>query len=181
MERGKALFQLVGTSALALGCQVVDPSPPVDPPENMQDKVVVEPRTQLIPTYPCSSCHKHRAPNPNRRTLVRFHTVRNTKFDHGDTALWCYQCHSAQNPDMLNLPNGRLVGLDEAYRLCVSCHGDKRPDWEDGTHGLTIGYWEGQKVRKSCTHCHDPHYPWNPTLAPEPPPELPRGTGSGTR
>ncbi len=169
MDRGLfARSMLAATGWLALGCQVVDPSPPVEPPE-MKQEVVVEPRTQLIPTYPCSSCHKDRAPNPNRRVLIQFHTVRNTKFDHGDSGALVLPVPLPANPDMLNLPNGHLVGLDEAYKLCVSCHGDKRPDWEDGMHGVTIGYWEGRRVRKSCTHCHDPHFPWFPTIAPEPP------------
>jgi hypothetical protein len=169
---------LVGSAmSFSFGCQqVVEPSEAIEPIK-MKDEVVVEPRTQLIPTYPCSSCHAHRKANTTRRTLTLFHTQRNTHLSHGDTVKWCYQCHNEDNVEHLNLPNGKLVNLDEAYKLCVSCHGDKRPDWEEGMHGVTIGYWEGRKVRKSCTNCHDPHYPWYPTIVPERPPAPPRGAG----
>jgi hypothetical protein len=133
----------------------------------------VEPRSQLIPTFPCSGCHRDRAPNPERRRLEAFHVLRNAELDHGDRSLWCYQCHSIKDIDKLVTANGSLVTIDEADKLCGSCHGDKGRDWRNGIHGMTLGGWAGQKRRKLCTNCHDPHNPWFPTIAPEPPPAPP--------
>jgi len=135
----------------------------------------IEPRSQLIATYPCSQCHKDRTPNPERRTLTLFHVVRNAELDHGDKSLWCYQCHSVKDIDKLVIANGSLVSFDEADKLCGGCHGDKGRDWRAGIHGSTIGYWRGPKTRKLCTNCHNPHAPWFPTIAPEPPPAPPNG------
>lgn len=139
--------------------------------------LTIEPRAQLIPTYPCSQCHSKLTPNPARRQLTVFHVVRNAELDHGDRSLWCYQCHSIKNIDKLVIANGSLVSFDEANLLCASCHGDKGRDWRAGIHGMTQGYWRGPKRRKLCTHCHNPHNPWFPTLAPEPPPAPAHGGG----
>jgi hypothetical protein len=137
--------------------------------------LTVEPRSQLIPTYPCSQCHSKLTPNPTRRQLATFHVIRNAELDHGDRSLWCYQCHSVKNIDKLVTANGSLISFDEANQLCGSCHGDKGRDWRDGIHGMTQGYWRGPKRRKLCTHCHNPHNPWFPTIVPEPPPAPPQG------
>jgi hypothetical protein len=139
--------------------------------------LTIEPRSQLIPTFPCSQCHSKLTPNPTRRQLTAFHRMRNAELDHGDQSLWCYQCHSVKNIDKLVIANGSLVSFDEAHLLCSSCHGDKGRDWRAGIHGMTIGYWRGPKRRKLCTHCHNPHNPWFPTLAPEPPPAPAHGGG----
>jgi hypothetical protein len=143
------------------------------------DVVSIAPRSQLIPSYPCSQCHRGREPNPQRRQLRDFHVVRNAELDHGDPSLWCYQCHSIENIDYLVVPSGANVSFDEAYKLCGGCHGDKGRDWRAGIHGQTVGYWRGPKVRMSCTNCHDPHNPWFAAIVPERPPAPPRGADEG--
>jgi hypothetical protein len=146
---------------------------PSSEPSASPSGVSVEPRSQLIPTFPCSGCHRDRLANPQRRRLEAFHVLRNAELDHGDPSLWCYQCHSVKDIDKLVTANGSLVTIDEADRLCGSCHGDKGRDWRNGIHGLTLGGWAGPQKRKLCTNCHDPHNPWFPTIPPEPPPAPP--------
>lgn len=137
--------------------------------------VEVEPREQLLPTYPCSGCHANRQPKPERHELKEFHAIRNSEFSHGEDAFWCYQCHSKENIDRLVTATGELVTFNEAMRICTSCHGDKLEDWKRGTHGLILGNWNGVKHKKSCPACHDPHNPRFPSLEPEKPPQATRG------
>jgi len=154
------------------GAAVMEPGPGDDtptgppPPSVPGTSVTVEPRTGLLPTYPCSRCHGGRAPNPERRKLEAFHVVRNTDFSHGEDAFWCYQCHSLDNIDRLRTATGALLTFDEAYRLCTSCHGDKLEAWVRGTHGLIVGNFRGAQRKKSCPACHDPHHPRFPRLKP---------------
>ena len=145
-------------------------APAVSEPLN----VTVEPRIGLLPTYPCSRCHDKIERNPEKRLLVKFHTVRNKEFHHGEPKAWCYNCHSQVNIDRLVTSGGELVTFDEAYKLCGGCHGDKLRDWKMAVHGKTMGHWNGSKIRRSCTGCHNPHRPAFPHLQPEsapPPPE----------
>lgn len=137
--------------------------------------VSVEPRAKLLPTFPCSSCHQHLKPNPEKRELKEFHTVRNKELHHGDSAAWCYQCHSQTNIDRLVIARGDLVTFDEAFLLCGSCHGDKLRDWKLAIHGKTMGHWRGDKIKRSCTGCHNPHAPKFPAIEPEEAPWPPTG------
>lgn len=140
------------------------------PPVQAAETVAVEPRIQLLPTYPCSDCHKDLKPRPERHRLEEFHSVRNDEFSHGADEFWCYQCHSDKNIDRLHTATGELVTFNEAYKICVSCHGDKLEDWRSGLHGLVVGDWNGKKLKKSCPACHDPHDPRYQTMEPMPPP-----------
>jgi hypothetical protein len=174
------LAALLCAAAVGLGaCGDHPAAKPQDvAPSTSADPIVLEPRTQLLPTFPCSRCHQNREPNPVRRKLVAFHAVRNAELNHGDRKLWCYQCHSIKDIDKLVIASGALVTLDQADQLCGSCHGEKGRDWRLGIHGTTQGHWRGEHRRKLCTHCHDPHNPWFATLEPEPPPAPPRGIGA---
>jgi hypothetical protein len=143
--------------------------------ENPPEVVAIEPRQELLPTFPCSSCHADLPQRPERRKLALFHTARNQELNHGDTEYWCYQCHSARDIDKLVvIASGQLVSYDEAYRLCGSCHGDKLRDWKAGVHGKAMGNWRGEKIRRSCTGCHNPHKPKFAALQPEEPPIPPQ-------
>lgn len=142
------------------------------PPPQASGTVAVEPRQPLLPTFPCSRCHAARLPDTRERTLTEFHTQRIVH--HGTLEGWCYRCHTKDNINRLHLADGTLVTFDRAFELCGSCHGDKFRDWKDGIHGLTTGYWLGDRVRRSCTACHDPHKPAFPPMTPERPPALPR-------
>ena len=134
--------------------------------------ITIAPRTPLLATYPCSRCHDDLAPNPTERRLTEFHTQKTLQ--HGTQQGWCYRCHTKDKLDKLHLGDGTLVGYDEAFELCGSCHGDKLRDFRAGIHGLTTGYWSGDRVRRSCTACHDPHDPHFPAMIPERAPARPR-------
>jgi uncharacterized CHY-type Zn-finger protein len=134
----------------------------------LPEVVAIEQRQASLPTFPCSSCHDDLEQRPSRRKLVEFHTARNAELKHGDTEYWCYQCHSAKNIDRLVvIASGKLVSFDEAHVLCGSCHGDKLRDWKLAVHGKTMGNWSGEKLRRSCTGCHNPHKPRFSALVPE--------------
>jgi hypothetical protein len=145
-----------------------------------ESQVSVEPRTSLLVMFPCTRCHAKLPRNPQKRTLVKFHVIRNTELHHGDPKAWCYNCHSLENIDRLVISSGELVTFDEAYRLCGGCHGDKLRDWKVQVHGKTMGHWRGEKIRRSCTGCHNPHRPAFPPLEPEPAPIPPEMTTSET-
>lgn len=149
-------------------------APPTPPPKHAE-QVQIEPRSDLLPAYPCSACHADRKPRPEKYVLKEFHEVRNHEFSHGEDAFWCYQCHSIKNIDKLVTSTGELVSFDEAWRLCTACHGDKLKDWRAGMHGLVVGNWNGEKRKKSCPACHDPHDPRYPSLKPEKPPAPSKG------
>lgn len=172
MTRGFVLLVALGAVVLA-SCKLESNTVPAPLPSARS--VTVEPRSNLLPAYPCSSCHADRQPRQERYLLKEFHAVRNSDFSHGEDAFWCYQCHAIKNIDKLTTVTGELVSFDEAYRLCTSCHGDKLDDWRNGTHGLILGDWNGVKHKKSCPACHDPHDPRFPGIKPEKPPEPPRG------
>jgi uncharacterized CHY-type Zn-finger protein len=142
------------------------------PAPSAHGTITVDPRQPLLPTYPCSRCHEGRAPQPGERRLVEFHTQKTLK--HGTQRGWCYRCHSKDDLDKLHLADGEVVSFDESYELCGSCHGDKLRDWKAGSHGLTTGDWNGDRLRRSCTNCHDPHNPHFPAMTPERAPQRPR-------
>jgi hypothetical protein len=158
----------------ALGaCHMKDRRPLAPKPATVQ-KVVIVPRIQELPEYPCSGCHAGRTPNPKRRRLTAFHVIRNQDFQHGERAFWCYQCHSIQNIDMLRTAAGKLVSFNEAYRICLSCHGDKLHDFREGIHSRSTGFWDGERFRRSCPACHNPHNPQFAPMKPQKPPPPPR-------
>lgn len=172
MRRNESLGITMGALALALlavGCEEAE-AHQMDLTEHQaaaQQPVEVEKRAHLLPTYPCSSCHQGRKPDPNRRKLEEFHTIRNKELKHGNSERWCYQCHSIENIDKLVISSGKLVSFDEAYLVCGSCHGDKLRDWRVAVHGKTMGGWKKDKIRRSCTGCHNPHAPKFGKLEPE--------------
>lgn len=125
----------------------------------------VEARSGYWPTYPCTQCHEHRpgTADPRQRTLTEFH-ARANGVEHGNLEGWCYRCHAQSDVDRLVLPDGRLVSFDRGYEHCGACHGEKLVDWQAGVHGLTTGQWNGPRLRRSCTHCHNPHRPGFPPI-----------------
>jgi uncharacterized CHY-type Zn-finger protein len=167
---------MLATGWLVTGCGEHEPHGLRNLPvhRNPPEVVAVEARQASLPTYPCSSCHDDLEQRPNRRKLVDFHTQRNTELNHGDTEYWCYQCHASKNIDKLVvIASGKLVSFDEAHLLCGSCHGDKLRDWKAAVHGKTMGNWRGEKLRRSCTGCHNPHKPRFQALEPEERPLMP--------
>jgi hypothetical protein len=84
---------------------------------------------------------------------------------HGGGYIWCLDCHSAGNRDMLVMLNQEPISFNESYRQCGQCHGPTLADWEAGVHGRDNGFWnlgldaEGVSRRLLCVECHNPHAP----------------------
>jgi hypothetical protein len=136
-------------------------------------QIVIDARTEKLPTFPCSECHKDRPADPRERRLTKFHS--RIEVAHGSGVLWCYRCHTADAIDQLHLPDGTRLSFDQVPELCGGCHGNVLRDFGFGVHGLTTGQWNGTQHRAPCTFCHDPHHPAFPEMTPLPPP--PRGRG----
>lgn len=125
--------------------------------------------------FPCSECHKDLPVNRTRRTLTDMHSEIELK--HDEEHRWCLDCHDAENRDRLHLASGEPVPFEESYRLCGQCHGEKYRDWRAGVHGRRIGEWNGHRQYLLCAHCHNPHQPRFPALAPRPAPRRPSRPG----
>jgi hypothetical protein len=87
---------------------------------------------------------------------------------HGKLA--CVSCHNpAKGYDSLRLADGKSLPFTEVMALCAQCHGPQFRDYEHGAHGGMTGHWDlsrGGRERNNCIHCHDPHAPKYPTVAP---------------
>lgn len=127
--------------------------------------------------FPCSACHEGLPVNRTRRELSDMHAE--IVLSHDEAHRWCLDCHDADERDALHLAGGERVPFDQSYRLCGQCHGEKLRDWRAGVHGRRSGEWNGRKTYLLCAHCHDPHRPGVPDLAPAPPPRRPVGGSHG--
>jgi len=137
----------------------------------------------------CATCHNGKTvpfPKDKKPRLIMMHKdiVENSlQLMHGRGAMWCLDCHSANNRNKLLDRRGNEVTFNQPQRLCGSCHGEIYIDWREGIHGKRIGDWAtgGKKRWWVCTECHNPHtvqtIRYNP-INPEPPPPLPRGMKS---
>lgn len=103
---------------------------------------------------------------------------------HGRGAIWCLDCHSRTNRDVLRDHRGDPISFNQPMKLCGKCHGQIYRDWRDGIHGKRIGKWTpgGKKRWWICTECHNPHDIQQGArnrgfaqIQPEPAPELPKG------
>ena len=121
--------------------------------------------------FPCSECHGEMETNLERRELEDEHE--GFTLNHGDRERWCFDCHDADDRDMLHLASGKKIPFTESYRLCGQCHGDKYRDWRGGAHGKRTGSWSGKKEYLLCAHCHNPHSPHFAPIKPLPAPTRP--------
>ncbi len=60
---------------------------------------------------------------------------------HGRGAIWCLNCHSAENRSKLIDNFGKEISFNQPQKLCGKCHGPIYRDWRDGIHGKRIGMW----------------------------------------
>jgi hypothetical protein len=117
----------------------------------------------------CATCHTTMPANGAAKLdtpLTSFHTGLNGA--HGKLA--CVSCHNpAAGYGSLRLADGKSVPYTEVMSLCAQCHGPQFRDYEHGAHGGMSGHWDltrGGRERNNCIHCHDPHAPKYPTVAP---------------
>ena len=126
------------------------------------------PHTLSAKSFPCSKCHRHLAPNREKRALELAHT--GISLRHAEAQRWCLDCHEG---DRLRLPNGELVDYDRSYVLCGQCHGTVFRDWKAGIHGKRTGAWNGEQYYRLCVSCHDAHQPRFKAIEPKPAPIRP--------
>ena len=118
----------------------------------------------------CSDCHKLFQSEAATPDSLLQHT--DIVMQHGMNDR-CFNCHSPEERNLLELRDGTRVPFEEVQRLCAECHGTLYRDWQAGSHGRTSGSWDpasGEQRRLVCTDCHDPHAPAFPGLAPLPGP-----------
>jgi len=150
-------------------------------------QAVIRPRTGHLKTLiqtnmQCSGCHQGPPQQSEPRQLMMHQDIvaDATKLQHGRGAIWCFDCHNADNRDTLVDRQGNEVSFNQSQKVCGSCHGDLYSDWRMGLHGKRTGEWKvgGKKRWWTCTECHNPHtvqeHRFDP-VKPEPPPALPRG------
>ena len=139
---------------------------PIDPIPQINDRVAYLERREV---FPCGElCHDRLVTNPTRRTTL-VPEPEHILLQHGET-LWCLDCHSRDNHDVLTLIDGSEVGLNESHLLCGQCHGPFLRDWRHGVHGQRTGSWRDAKDTWPCVRCHNPHDPKFKPIKPEPPP-----------
>jgi len=141
-------------------------------PEDFEKSLQINDRIRYLTereVFPCAAlCHNLLIPNPEPRDEpVPEHE--HIQLNHGDV-IWCLNCHSEQNRDMLKLLDGSEVSFNETHRLCGQCHGPVYRDWRHGAHGQRTGFWNGEKKTWPCVRCHYPHDPHFRAMRPLAPP-----------
>lgn len=150
----------IATGALNRAPRTVPPHRPVSSQPGVQ--MAVTSFTGVPVTVSCATCHTtmpaNRQLGSGGQMPVKFH--QGLHYSHGGQS--CLSCHNADNYDTLRLADGRSVPFSQAQQLCGQCHGPQTRDYLNGSHGGMTGYWDlsrGDRVRNTCTDCHDPHVP----------------------
>ena len=124
-------------------------------------------RRDHLTYYPCTACHKALPANATPRKLQTPHPA---ALDHGKGRIWCLDCHTLKDRDVLHTLGGQSVDFNESYLVCGQCHANRQKDWYFGAHGKRVENWQGERQIYNCTHCHDPH---SPTVKPREPSKPP--------
>lgn len=120
--------------------------------------IALRTRAPELGQYPCSGCHMHKGLVLEARRVPDAH--RNIQPVHPrEGKPGCGGCHAADDVELLALPSGERVSLDQAYRLCAQCHNAQVAAWRGGAHGKRLDRWRGPRVVMGCAECHDPHRP----------------------
>ena len=149
-------------------------------------EAVVRARIPHLKYYPCSICHDGKTvkvpKNINPRMILMHKDIvpDSLQLRHGHGRMWCLNCHSRENRDMLTDHFGGQISFDQVQLLCGKCHGQAFHYWRQGIHGKRTGSWDkdGKKRWWTCTDCHNPHEadvrPYH-TISPERAPARPKG------
>jgi hypothetical protein len=122
--------------------------------------------------FPCSDCHEP-GDEVNTRLRVLEEEHEDKTLVHGESAIWCLDCHDRQERDHLHAASGNPIPFEQSHKLCGQCHGRMYQEWKRGVHGKRIGNWLGEKRYFVCVACHNPHDPAFHPLEPMPPPLRP--------
>ena len=159
------------------------------------EEAVVKPRDPYLDRNKLYSictvaCHNGQyvpVPESKKPRLLKMHKdiiPNSLELQHGRGAIWCLDCHNAENRSTLVSNFGEEISFNQPQKLCGKCHGPIYRDWRDGIHGKRIGMWNkgGKKRWWVCTECHNPHDIQQgdrnsgfAQLPPEMAPELPEG------
>ena len=157
----------------------------------LEAEAVVRRRIPQLNYYPCTFCHNGttvKVPEEKDKfpRLIMMHkdiVPDSRSLKHGYGRMWCLDCHSSKNRDVLIDHRDQEISFNQPQLLCGKCHGPIFHDWRKGIHGKRIGQWDknGKKRWWLCTECHNPHnvddrvyHPISPELAPA----LPKGMKS---
>ena len=127
-----------------------------------------EKRIGDLTSYPCSNCHSQSLEvmqanrDPNQRKAHWDIQVVHAK----EETMQCVTCHPGDQMDKLASLTGRLLEIDESFKLCGQCHSTQRKDWEGGAHGKELNGWAPPRVAQTCVNCHNPHQPAIPSRFP---------------
>lgn len=117
--------------------------------------------------YPCTDCHDNSSQKSNPKVRVLKDEHEDLKLNHGGGRIWCLNCHSAQNRDMLQGLKQQMISFNFSFIICGQCHFRQQDDFIHGVHGKRLYRWQGSPVLQNCVVCHDPHdpafkkrYPW---------------------
>jgi oxygen-independent coproporphyrinogen-3 oxidase len=124
-------------------------------------------RKDKLTFFPCTACHSHLTPDATPRKLAAPHPA---ALNHGKGRMWCVDCHTLKDRDVLHTVAGTKVDFDDSHLVCGQCHGNRHRDWHFGAHGKRAENWNGERTLYNCTHCHDPH---DPTVKPREPSKPP--------
>ena len=141
-------------------------------PEDFENSLRINDRIRYLTereVFPCATlCHNLLITNPEPR-VEPIPEHEHVQLNHGEV-IWCLNCHSEENRDMLKLLDGSEVSFNETQRLCGQCHGPVYRDWKNGAHGQRTGFWNGEKKTWPCVRCHYPHDPRFRPIQPLPAP-----------
>lgn len=121
-----------------------------------------------ITSFPCSNCHN--------QPLAKMQANRDISLQkaHWDihlvhaneSAMNCATCHASNDMNQLTTLTGKMLPIDESFKLCGQCHSTQFKDWQGGAHGKELSGWKPPRVAKTCVSCHNPHQPAFPKRFP---------------
>lgn len=134
----------------------------------MVAKFFTEKRTLDLTSFPCANCHSKSLKELKANQGPEYRKAHwDIHLSHADeNAMNCTTCHAENNMNQLTTLTGKMLSLDESFKLCGQCHSTQFKDWQGGAHGKQLNGWKPPRVAKTCVSCHDPHKPAFPNRFP---------------
>lgn len=77
-------------------------------------------RQEHLALYLCAQCHAVLPTNTTPRQLIA--APHAAALEHGRGRMWCLDCHSATDRNVLRGVDQRRIGFNESHMLCGQCH-----------------------------------------------------------